>query len=207
MESLTSQAYKEVRDFSRAKGKKDMTKHPGRKWADMLWQFYLSHPGDKQASWAASETIYLHMMADDLDGAYARVATLSPDDPLWLNVLQPLTFFGSKGRDRFIQVAEKLLSQTQREKTKAVALYHLAGAYRRKDPEKAKAYLRSAIEAAKAAPSARDWANSEGLLYEITHLNVGQTFPTFSAPTTDNKTFVPEDLRGKIVFLNFWATW
>lgn len=207
MESLVSQANKDIRNFSQAKGKKDMTKHPGRKWAEILWQYRLAHPDDKQSSWAAWTAIYLQLTADDADGAFARLATLGPDDPAWPNVLQPFTFFGSKYRDRFIQLAEKLLAQTQRETTKASVDYLLAGEYRRKDPDKSKAYLRAAIEAAKAAASARWWEDSEGFLYELTNLNVGQTFPHFAAPTTDNKTFSPEDLRGKTVLLNFWATW
>lgn len=208
VDSLVSQAWNDVNTFFRAKGKRDMTKHPGRRWADILWQYRVAHPDEPAARSVAGTAIYLQMMADDADGAYARLATLSPDDPVWPSVLPYLTYFGSdKLRDRFLQLAEKLLTQTQRETTKASLDYLLAGQYRKKDPDKSKAYLRAAIEAAKAAASARWWEDSEGFLYELTYLNVGQSFPHFSAPTTDNKTFSPEDLRGKTVLLNFWATW
>jgi len=207
MDTLVGQAWNDVNAFYGAKGKKDMAKHPGRRWAEIFWQYRAAHPGTDAANQAGFRAVYFLMQADDADGALAKLATLGPDDPVWPSAVGALAFYRSKDRDRAVQLMEKLVQQTQRERTKAVAYYHLAGAYQRKDPEKSKAYLRAAIEAAKAAPSARDWADSEDFLFELTNLNVGQVFPTFSAPTTDNKTFAPEDLRGKIVFLNFWATW
>jgi tetratricopeptide (TPR) repeat protein len=205
--ALIKQANNDVAQFYSAKGKQDPAKHPGRKWAEIFWQYSAAHPGTPLARRAASLAMFWWTQSDDSDTAFARAQTLAPDDPIWEAVVPMLGHYRSKDRDRFIQLVEKLVEQTQREDTKAVALYHLASAYRRKDPEKAKALLRAAIEAAKAAPSARWWEESEGFLYELTNLNVGQTFPHFSAPTTDNKTFSLEDLRGKTVLLNFWATW
>ncbi len=35
----------------------------------------------------------------------------------------------------------------------------------------------------------------------------GKPAPDFSIPTIDGKSFTLSDYRGKIVFLNFWATW
>jgi len=208
MDALIAQANRDFRDFYQGKGKKDMTKHPGRKWAEVVWQYRAAHPDSPLANEAGREAIFWLMQAGDADGAFTKLASLGPDDPLWPTVLPMLGFFSSdKARDHGIQLMEKLVAQTQRDRTKAVSYFQLAESYRRKDPEKAKSYLRAAIEAAKAAPSARWWEDSESFLYELTNLNVGQTFPHFAAPTTDNKTFNPEDLRGKTVLLNFWATW
>jgi len=36
---------------------------------------------------------------------------------------------------------------------------------------------------------------------------VGQTVPEFSGQTTDGKTFRLSDYKGKVVLVNFWATW
>jgi hypothetical protein len=207
LQSLLRQANQEIRDFFQAKGKHDPAKNPARKWAEVFWAYHLAHPGGSQSTQAAREAIFMLGRSEDVDGAYAKAATLGPDHPAWPRVLPMLSYFGSEHRDRFIAFAEKLVAQTQREQTKVVAHHTLAEAYRRKDTEKAKTHLRAAIEAAKAAPDARLWADSESFLYELNYLNVGQTFPSFTAPTTDEKTFRPEDYRGKVVLLNFWATW
>ena len=38
-------------------------------------------------------------------------------------------------------------------------------------------------------------------------INVGDTAPVFTAATLDDSEFDLEDLRGKVVLVDFWATW
>ncbi len=38
-------------------------------------------------------------------------------------------------------------------------------------------------------------------------LSVGDSAPNFTAETTDGKTFILSEQSGKVVLLNFWATW
>jgi len=44
-------------------------------------------------------------------------------------------------------------------------------------------------------------------LQEITYTEVGQTVPDFSFTTLDGKEFDTQSLRGKVILLNFFATW
>ncbi len=48
---------------------------------------------------------------------------------------------------------------------------------------------------------------AKGLIYELEHLQVGMAAPTFSTKTVDGKEISLKSLRGKVVLLDFWATW
>lgn len=56
----------------------------------------------------------------------------------------------------------------------------------------------SGSDAAKAA---------KGYLYEAEHLQIGMIAPDFSAKTLDGRDVSLKSLRGKVVLLDFWATW
>lgn len=42
---------------------------------------------------------------------------------------------------------------------------------------------------------------------QVAHVSGGVQAPTFELPTVDGKTVALAGLKGKVVFLNFWATW
>ena len=44
-------------------------------------------------------------------------------------------------------------------------------------------------------------------MYELERLSVGQPAPYFEAAALDGATIRSTDLAGKVVLLNFWATW
>ena len=44
-------------------------------------------------------------------------------------------------------------------------------------------------------------------LFEIRHLAVGKTAPNTESSTLDGKTVKIADYKGKVVVLDFWATW
>lgn len=48
---------------------------------------------------------------------------------------------------------------------------------------------------------------ASAFLFENDHLQVGMVAPDFTAHTFDGKEVTLESLRGKVVLLNFWATW
>ncbi len=59
----------------------------------------------------------------------------------------------------------------------------------------------------KLAPQSDVAARAKGLIYELEHLQVGMTAPSFTTKTLDGKEISLNDLRGKTVLLSFWATW
>ena len=59
----------------------------------------------------------------------------------------------------------------------------------------------------KADPTSDQGKSATGFLFEIRHLQIGMVAPDFTATTLDGKAVSLAGLRGKTVFLNFWATW
>jgi tetratricopeptide (TPR) repeat protein len=102
-------------------------------------------------------------------------------------------------------LVESVLERAIDKKTRAALWLNLGEAYRKQNNlERAK----SAFEALARESPGSDYAKSaKGNLYEVTYLNVGQATPQFAAKTMDGKNISPADLKGKVVLLNFWATW
>jgi hypothetical protein len=70
------------------------------------------------------------------------------------------------------------------------------------------AMARAAFEAAiKNFPEAKAAMRAKGSLFEIDHLQVGNAAPDFEYPDLDGKVRKLSEFRGKVVLLNFWASW
>ena len=61
--------------------------------------------------------------------------------------------------------------------------------------------------ARKASPDSVYATNAKAYIFEIEHLQVGMPAPEFKAKTLDGKEVSLASLRGKVVLLNFWASW
>lgn len=61
--------------------------------------------------------------------------------------------------------------------------------------------------AAKLDPDSELGELAKGYVYEIEHLQIGMTAPDFSTTTIGGKKVSLKALRGKVVLLDFWATW
>jgi len=60
---------------------------------------------------------------------------------------------------------------------------------------------------AKIDPDSPLVAKAKGLIYELEHLQPGMPAPPFETTTLDGKKVKLSDFRGKVVLLDFWATW
>jgi hypothetical protein len=62
-------------------------------------------------------------------------------------------------------------------------------------------------EAIRITPGSELAFNAEGNIHEIKNLGIGQPTPHFVVQTTAGAKLDSNDLRGKTVLLNFWASW
>jgi hypothetical protein len=105
----------------------------------------------------------------------------------------------------FFEITRHLLAQSKDNLVRSSVHLAVGRVYEEQDePEKALASFEAVLAEAPKSPQAAD---AELLLHELKALQVGQTVPAFEAVTLDGKRITATDLRGKVVLLNFWATW
>ena len=107
--------------------------------------------------------------------------------------------------DVWAQMLGKLAQTTQRKETRFAAFMSLGqlqlGADR---PSQARATFRKVVKS-EAQVDIKEIA--KGYIHEIDHLQVSMAAPDFTTRTLDGKTVTLKSLRGKVVLLDFWATW
>jgi tetratricopeptide (TPR) repeat protein len=199
--------YRDQGRYQKAGGKPSDPDHPVRKWADILWRYHEIHPGTPASARAANMALRGLVYTGQVDAAIAKVETFKPEDPAWEQVVDPFFYAASQKKDYgfFIQKVQSVLERAVDKKVRAALWLALGEAYgEQKETEQAK----TAFEAATRESPESDYAKrAKGNLYEVTALNQGQAAPQFMAKTMDGRSISPADLNGKLVLLNFWATW
>lgn len=207
VQRMIRQAWQESEQFNAAGGKATDASHPGRKWADTLWQYREQHAGTPAAARATGEALHLMIHTDQIKAAIAKADTLKPDDPPWKRVISVLLEAGDNIReyDFLIKKANSLLPQIKDKEVRAAILFNLGQAHQRKDEgELAKAAYQAVIAESPNTPYARE---AEGNIHEIESLNIGQPAPLFANKSTEGERILLSDFKGKVVLLKFWASW
>ncbi len=149
------------------------------------WNFDLdlSHLRDR-----LTRVLKYHPNADGLGELLATSvhAAMSSDNPdQWVSSLT-----------QFAEVTKKNKSAA----LMAIGQIHLA----RQQSKKAERAFRQVL----VAKPDKDIANvAKGYIHEISHLQIGMVAPDFVATTLGGKKVTLKSLRGKVVLVDFWATW
>ncbi len=144
---------------------------------------------------------------DHLAARFGRLVEHYANDPVLDDVL-PVVGAASErtGKpDDWVASLERLVTRTTRSEAKLLALVALGrvqlGASNLADAKAAFARL------VKIAPGSDSADEAKGYIFEIDHLQVGMAAPDFVAETLTGELFSLRSLGGKVVLLNFWATW
>jgi len=138
---------------------------------------------------------------------FARIVQHYPNSTYMADLLDtvPLAFVASGAPGDWIGQVLRVYEVAREESLKLAALSTLGQVYMKTaKPADAKAALTQII---KRAPESDFAKRAKGLIYELEHLQVGMTAPVFATKTIDGKDISLNDLRGKTVLVNFWATW
>jgi hypothetical protein len=158
---------------------------------------------------AAQSVEELHKIihAGHIDEMMAKAAAIPPDDNRWKNIPELLVEAGEMQGDYqfLIRQGQRVLGQTTNPEIRGVVAFALGMAYWKSGKfEEAKNSFASVLTA---RPQSELAARAEGNIHEITRLRPGFLLPDFVARTVDRVTVSAARLRGKVVLLNFWASW
>ena len=144
---------------------------------------------------------------DRLHDRFKRLATNYPDADELLDVLpnmrQVAAMLGKP--EQWAAPLSNLTGATKNENVK-LAAYHALGEIlmRTEKPTDGKPAFEKVIQLAPDSDLAK---LAKGFIYEIEHLQIGMKAPDFTLTTLDGKEISLTSLRGKIVLLDFWASW
>jgi hypothetical protein len=156
---------------------------------------------------SAVDAIHKLVHAGRFDEVIAKVNSLPLDDPAWKNLLDVLIEAAEQRNDySYLEnKAERVMNHGRDSETRAVAAFALGIGYWKSG------HLDDAVTAfsrvSRIAPGSEVAFNAQGNIHEIKDLGIGRPAPHFAAQTSSGEKFDSNDLRGKTVLLNFWASW
>ncbi len=131
-------------------------------------------------------------------------------------------FYGHSGAPQdWAKALQVLAKKTKRPQTKFSADYYASLAVIGTDQaSQALPWLRNVLQTAAAQKTSDNKkknidpdlliqlsGQAKGLLFEVQHLQVGMPAPDFMTKTFDGKPLSLSSLQGKVVLIDFWATW
>ncbi len=132
---------------------------------------------------------------------------LTPNDEVWAWALQALSSSYRKQNriNEYYQRLEFLRTKISRSESLIQINWNLANYFKDlSQNQKAKRYINNVIALGSTSPFA---SMAKGLIYELDSLNIGQMAPTFSVLSIDGRRVDISKYRGKVIVLEFWATW
>ena len=182
---------------------------------DSLWRalaaepfaYYRAHPNTPTGRDAARVAFTMWGNTDAVDEVTAAMAHLDDGSEVWARALHGIAnaHWRADRADEYAALLHDLEGRLTHPVARTAVLSQLGErALRDGRDAEARPYFEAVVSAD--ADSFRV-AAAEGSLYEIDHLAVGMEAPDFEALTLDGEPLRLSDLRGRVVLLDFWATW
>lgn len=200
-------------------------------WAGRLETFARAHPGTPEAAEALLGSLELRAARFDVKGffaTYGEALRAAPDAPALPSVFAHVTAMrlvetGGPGimqstdleiKKRAYRSAAPLIASdlqacvaaTRNTATKAAAHYAIAMTWYQLEVDAAKA-LEHFIAVAEGFPESPQADAAREHARELSTLGVGMPAPAFEAVTLEGKRLSLGSLKGRVVLVDFWATW
>jgi hypothetical protein len=207
IEKIVREAWQEADQYLKAGGKENDANYPGRKWAATLWQYRQEHPGGPASVYATGEALHFLAHAEQTNELAGKVESLALDDAVWERTISVLREAADRKKDYdYLIVKTKfLLEKSSDRKVKMQAQSALAqGLWKKGETEQARTAFQKVMADYPDTPLARE---AEGNIHELDSLNLGQTAPLFAYRGVNGEPVALAGFKGKVVLLNFWASW
>src|SRR5882757_3801281 len=159
------------------------------------------------AAQSTVDALHALLHAGKVSEMVARVDALASGDPAWKGVLELLIEAAEvQGDHSYVKRKAKYVFEASKDpETRATAAFAL-GVACWKSGELARAETAFA-QVGQILPDSEFAQAAAGKSYEMTYLRVGSPAPRFAVQTTVGAALRSDDLKGKVVLLNFWASW
>jgi hypothetical protein len=207
IEKLVKQGWQEADEFVKAGGKESDANYPGKKWAATFWEYRTQHPGTAASAHATAEALHFLVHADQLGELRDKTDSLKPDDAAWQRIIGVLREAADKKKDYDYLIAKSgfLLEKSTDKEVRMRAQFALAqGFWKKGDADRAKMAFQKVVADYPNTPFARE---ADGNIHELDSLNLGQAAPLFAYRGLNGEPVALADFKGKVVLLNFWASW
>ena len=180
-----------------------------RVFADAFYRYYLAHPETETGKDAVISAFMMWGNTGGASEADEAMTHIDADSEIWSRVLNSVGNAyhrsGQKEWEDYLELLRRLEGEVTHPESRSTVLLDLAEYHQgKKEPEKAKALYREVVEL---DADSFYVEQAMGSLYEMESLTVGQEAPDFEATTLDGDRISLSDLRGKVVLLEFWASW
>lgn len=145
------------------------------------------------------------------DALYQRIVRAHPSSP-WIRdivkFLQNESAPAGIGADRAASLLDALIATTTLADVKTSALWTKASLYSKSPkPEHAPLARKCYEELVAQYPATDEGKRAKGFLFQMDHLQVGQTAPDFTTADVDGNAFKLSDFRGKVTVVTFFGFW
>lgn len=176
-------------------------------YASEFFGYYLNHPETETGMEALQQAFGIWGDTGAAEEVEEAVAKISNDAEIWSNILLSIrdAYFKHERTQDYIDLLARLKNRLTHPVSKSAVLYRLANALH--DQREFTETTKIAHEIINLNAYEFHVVKAKGLLYEMENLRVGQKAPDFTAKTIDGETIDLSDLEGKVVLLDFWASW
>ncbi len=171
----------------------------------------VGHIGKPEGADVAMKTFIWSAMFE-VDGAHLfdrfdRIAKYYPkhEGAEEIVVMVPDVYRLSGSPDEWLGGLGAIARASEKKSTSAAA--HFASGQLQFQNNKLEEAKKSFQLSAKLDPDSEAGELAKGYVYEIEHLQIGMIAPDFTTTTVDGKNVSLKELRGRVVLIDFWATW
>ena len=202
-------AWDETREYyvRRAKGEAADSDDPERRYAPQFFQYWINHKRTNTGRQAIESAFMMWGNTGDVVAVQRAVKRIELDSPVWRRVIGGISnAYVAQGQvEQFVSwldpVASRLADRPSLSRAYAVLGLVLEKAGEQK---RARGYYEKVVDL---GADASDAKVAQSALQEMDLLQVGQPVTDFTAEDIDGSVVQLTALKGRVVLLEFWATW
>ena len=180
-----------------------------RTYADIFAEYYMTHPDEKYSEWALVHAFKFWSNIGAVEETEKAMERLDYDSEIWSEFIVFLsnTYYRNRQKtiEDYLDLLNELKTRLTHPRSRSAVLFALTQQYKEDDDtEEVKELARRLVEL---NADAFYVDQALGILYELESLNIGDPAPLFQAKTLRGDSISLADHLGKMVILEFWATW